>query len=86
MTRRLVIDGAELWKLQATYGFPLEFSLMRCAEINCVPAWDRLLYAAYQDGVNLPQLIRNLKEWMTPYGDDAAIMRTKMDVLALKII
>lgn len=57
-----VIDGAEVWKLHATFGFPLELSLPLLADRGYVPAWDRLLGAAGADGANVPRLLRQLHE------------------------
>jgi len=57
-----VVDGALVWKLHATYGFPLELSLPILADRGLVPAWDRLLDAAAADGADVARLIRRLDE------------------------
>lgn len=61
MTYRL-IDGAEVWKLHATYGFPLEMSLPILADRSYIPTWDSLLLAADKDGADLPRLCRRLHD------------------------
>ncbi len=55
-----VIDGARLWALHATHGFPLEFSVPMAGDHDAVPDWLGLLRAARKDGANIPALIRRL--------------------------
>lgn len=55
-----VIDGAEVWSLHATHGFPIDVSIPMLADRGYVPAWTQLLAAAEQDGANMPRLIDRL--------------------------
>lgn len=56
-----VIDGAEVWRLHAEMGFPLDLSVPMLWDEGEVPSWDRLLTAAAKDGANLPRLVERLK-------------------------
>ena len=56
----IVVDGAEVWRLKAESGFPLEMALEELAKRGMVPSWSRLFAAAKRDGANLPRLARGI--------------------------
>jgi len=58
----VLIDGAEVWKLHATHGFPLDFSIPLIADREGMITWDRLIAAATRDGVNVARLLRQLQD------------------------
>lgn len=60
--RRLLVDGAEVWKLHATHGLPLEISIPMLADAGHIPTWDRLVEAAERDGTNRERLMRRLHD------------------------
>ena len=55
-----LIDGAKIWELHATHGFPIEFSIPLLAERGYCPTWVELVRTALKDGVNLPRLLDRL--------------------------
>ena len=55
-----LIDGAKIWELHATHGFPIEFSIPLLAERGYCPTWVELVREALKDGVNLPRLLGRL--------------------------
>lgn len=70
-----VVDGAAIWSLHATHGFPIEFSLAALADRNAVPSWDRLMNAARADGVHMIRFMRRLEEAiMDAYPPDISRM------------
>jgi alanyl-tRNA synthetase len=62
MKRMMLIDGADVWGLHATYGFPLELSLPILADRGYIPTWDKLFAAAEADGANPERLLRRVYE------------------------
>ncbi len=57
----ILFDGAKVWKMHATNGFTIEFSIPELAKYGYVPTWDKLLIAAAKDGANLRVLVDRLK-------------------------
>lgn len=45
------VDGALVWKLHATYGFPLELSVPFLWDRGFMPTWKELIDAAERDGM-----------------------------------
>jgi hypothetical protein len=59
---RTLLDGAEVWRLKAESGLPLDMSLAAMWQRGAMPTWPRLLDAARRDGANLTTLVRALLE------------------------
>lgn len=57
-----IVDGAQLWALHATRGFPIELSIPLLAAQGYVASWDALLEAAKRDGANMDRLTDRLCE------------------------
>ena len=64
LTDTTLVDGARIWELHATHGFPLEMSIPMLADRGYVPTWDRLFAAAERDGANRDRLKRRIHETM----------------------
>jgi hypothetical protein len=56
-----LVDGAEIWRVKASRGLPLDFAFERLAQSDAVPTWDDLIAAARRDGANIPRLVRELQ-------------------------
>lgn len=56
-----IILGAEVWKLKATHGLPLDFVLDSLAATDMIFTLPDFLNAAEADGVNLTRLKRTLQ-------------------------
>ena len=54
------VDGAKVWRLHATEGFPLELSIPLLADRGAYPRWMELVQAALHDGVNPKAFERRL--------------------------
>lgn len=45
-----LIDGAKVWHLHATHGFPLEMSIPLLWDRGIIPTWKELIDSAKRDG------------------------------------
>lgn len=57
-----LVDGAAIWTLHATHGFPVDLSIPMLASEDCVPTWVPLLEAARRDGADMERLVTRLCE------------------------
>lgn len=68
-----LVDGAEIWRVKATHGLPLDFALEALAKRDAVPTWPDLFAAARRDGANIPKLVRELRFFVREaYAPDVA--------------
>lgn len=80
----LLFPGEEAWRIKAEMGVPMDMILMKLAQDNQVPTWDKLLDAAERDGANIAKLCREMeffiREAYTP--EDATEIITRLRILA----